>query len=185
VYDINLFTFVLTTSELCRKLCICTLSSSKHWEWSMKCRTKSQHKEKKLINLAKFRYLGMTLTNQNSMYNNIKSILHVERCVTIQSSIFSTCICCLMINMGYTALQLCHLFYRCVWGRLLMKMVECKNEEVTRGWRKMHNELKKRDHFWRCMQKYMDNNWAWKRVEWECKDYFCGSRQWQVVGFVW
>jgi hypothetical protein len=42
-------------------------------------------------------------------------------------------------------------------NRLLVKIVKCKSEEVTRGWKKFHNEVKERDHFGRCRHKYVDN----------------------------
>jgi uncharacterized protein YdiU (UPF0061 family) len=60
------------------------------------CRSKSGHKivNRSFENMSQFKYLGMTVTNQNKIQEEIKRLLH-GNAATIQPRTFGHLVCCL------------------------------------------------------------------------------------------
>jgi hypothetical protein len=107
-------------------------------------------------NVAKFKYLGMVLTNQNDVHDEIKSRVHLENACyySVQNLLFSHLISRNLKIKIYKTLILPIVLYGCkTWSltlreehrlrifenRVLRKIFGPKREEDG-SWRKLHND---------------------------------------------
>jgi hypothetical protein len=106
--------------------------------------------------VAKFRYLGTTLTDQNHMHEEIKSGVNLgNACYHLVHSLLSSCLLCRNLKVKiYKTIILPVVLYGCeTWSltlreehrlkvfenRVLRRMFGPKRDEVTGDWRKLHN----------------------------------------------
>ena len=104
-----------------------------------------------------FKYLGTTLTNQNSIQEEIKSRLKSGNacCHSVQHLLSSSLLCKNLKIKKYRNIILAVVLYGCeTWSltlreerrlsvlekRVLMRIFGPKRDEVTGEWRKLHNE---------------------------------------------
>jgi hypothetical protein len=107
--------------------------------------------------VAKFKYLGTTLTAQNCMQKEIKSRLNSgNACYHLVQSLLSSCLLSRNIKVKiYKTIILPVVLYRCetwsltlreehrLWmfeNRVLRKIFGPKRDKVAREWRTLHNE---------------------------------------------
>jgi hypothetical protein len=107
-------------------------------------------------NVAQFRYLGTTVTNQNLIQEEIKRRLIRVMLSMIQSITFCLLVCCLKTKIKIhktiimrVVLYVCETLsvtlmeehrLRVFENRVLTRIYGPKRDEVTVCWRKMHNE---------------------------------------------
>jgi len=103
-----------------------------------------------------FRYLGTTLTNQNFMQEEIKSRLKLRNacCHSVQNLLSSSLLCKNLKTKIYRTIILPILYGCATWSltlrverrlrvfenRVLRRIFGRKRDEITREWRKLHNE---------------------------------------------
>jgi hypothetical protein len=107
--------------------------------------------------VAQFRYLGMTVTNQNLIKEEIKRRLHLgNACYHSVQNLLSSHLLSKSIKIRiYKTIILPVVLYKCeTWpltlreehgmrvfeNRLLRRIFGPKRDEVMGGWRKLHNE---------------------------------------------
>jgi hypothetical protein len=109
-----------------------------------------------ILNVAQFRYLGTTITNQNLIQEEIKRRLNSGNACYHSQNLLSSRLLSKYIKITiYKTIILPVVLYGCeTWSltlreehilmvfenRVLRRIFVPKRDEVTRGWRKLHNE---------------------------------------------
>jgi hypothetical protein len=107
-------------------------------------------------NVAKFRYLGTTITNQNLIQEEIRRLNSGNACYHSVRNLLSSCLLSKNIKIGiYKSIILPVVLYGCkTWSltlreehrlrvfeyRVVRRIFGPKRDEVTGDWRKLHNE---------------------------------------------
>jgi hypothetical protein len=131
----------------------------KYMLMSPECRTKSDIQRVNISfgNVAEFKYMGMTVTNQNLIHGEIKSKFNLVNAATIQFRTFCLLTCCLsniQVKM-YETIILPVVLYGCetlsvtlrkehrqkVFENMVLKKIfEPKRGKIIGRWRKSHIE---------------------------------------------